>query len=168
MAFSAGCSHSPSAHLSTLADTSKFSRTRLQFIWEFIDAKKQYKRIITTPLGFAKHHTGGYDPSAAIALINDPRNPFERLYTVERLGNVVGGRPVRYINLEVQELKDIAVELIKDDIPVWFGCDVEKASNTFEGVMDEKLCASPFRFLGAGLPPGLAQLTSFGLFRQLQ
>lgn len=25
-------------------------------------------------------------------------------------------------------------------MPIWFGCDVEKASNTAEGIMDTKLC----------------------------
>ena len=35
------------------------------------------------------------DPKDSFSLINDPRNKYESLYTVERLGNVVGGRPVQ-------------------------------------------------------------------------
>lgn len=84
----------------------------MQFIWEFMDAKKQYHRLVTTPLDFAKSHTG-YDASATMSLINDPRNPYDKLYTVQRLGNVIGGRPIRYLNLEIEELKDIAISLIK-------------------------------------------------------
>lgn len=35
------------------------------------------------------------------SLINDPRNPYSRLLTVDRLGNVVGGRSVRYVNVDM-------------------------------------------------------------------
>jgi hypothetical protein len=49
-----------------------------------------------------------------VSLINDPRNTYDQIYTVERLGNVVGGvRDVRYINLEIDELKEIAIKLIQ-------------------------------------------------------
>jgi bleomycin hydrolase len=79
---------------------------------QFVDKNKKYQRIITTPLEFARKHTG-YDVAQTISLINDPRHPFHELYTVQRLGNVVGGRPIRYLNLEVGDLKEIAIELLK-------------------------------------------------------
>lgn len=78
-----------------------------------------------------------------VSLINDPRNTYDEVYTVERLGNVVGGRPVRYINLQISEMKEIAVKLIQDNIPVWFGCDVDRSSNQRSGVMDSRLCELP-------------------------
>ena len=89
--------------------------------------------------------------------INDPRNPYDTLYTVEHLGNVWGGRPVLYVNTEVQGLKDVAIALLKADVPVWFGpsrvpfpgqsltrtplegCDVGKSSSSTLGIMDTKL-----------------------------
>ena len=33
-------------------------------------------------------------PTESFSLINDPRNDYGRLYTVDKLGNVWGGRPV--------------------------------------------------------------------------
>jgi hypothetical protein len=33
-------------------------------------------------------------PSDSFSLINDPRNEYSRLYTVDKLGNIWGGRPV--------------------------------------------------------------------------
>ena len=39
-----------------------------------------------------------------VCFVNDPRpeNPYDKLYTVEYLGNMTGGAPVVYINQEVQ------------------------------------------------------------------
>ncbi len=33
-------------------------------------------------------------PAESFSLINDPRNSYKKLYTVNRLGNIWGGRPV--------------------------------------------------------------------------
>lgn len=89
------------------------------FTWEYYTKDKKFKSITTTPLEFY-HKYAGVDVSLAISLINDPRNKYEQLYTVEHLGNVWGGRPVLYVNTEVQQLKDTAIALLKADTPVWF------------------------------------------------
>lgn len=80
------------------------------------------RSLKTTPLEFAQVHVG-YNCSDTVSLINDPRHPYEQVYTVERLGNVVGGRSVRYLNLPAQTLKDVAIKMLQADYPVWFGCD---------------------------------------------
>lgn len=59
-----------------------------------------------------------------LSLINDPRNHYNKLYTVDRLGNVVGGSPIRYVNTEIATIKDLAIKVLKSGKPVWFGCDV--------------------------------------------
>lgn len=48
-------------------------------------------------------------------MINDPRpeHGYKKLYTVQYLGNVVGGYPVRYINLSIEELKTYAIKSVK-------------------------------------------------------
>ena len=52
-----------------------------------------------TPITFyEKFGKPSFDVSSNISLINDPRNEYYKLYTVEYLGNVVGGKAVRYIN----------------------------------------------------------------------
>ncbi|GAA5899002.1 hypothetical protein JCM5296_006983 [Sporobolomyces johnsonii] len=108
------------------------------FIWEFADKDKKYHRVETTPLEFARKHAG-YNPSDTISIVNDPRHPWKVPMTVERLGNVVGGRPLRYLNMPSDTLKQIAISLIQSNIPVWFGCDVDKSSNTDVGIMDLRL-----------------------------
>lgn len=52
-----------------------------------------------------------------VVLVNDPRpqNPYNQLYTVEYLNNMVAGRPVLYINAQVDTLKQLAAESIKQN-----------------------------------------------------
>ena len=73
-----------------------------------------------------------------ISLISAPTSdkPFGHTYTVARLGNVVEDGGVRYLNLPPAELKRVAVALLKDDLPVWFGCDVAQSYLREEGIMD--------------------------------
>lgn len=95
-----------------------------EFTWEYYDKDKKYHKLVSTPLKFYKDFvtaSGGGDLSRKISLIHDPRNDFGKLYTVSRLGNVVGGQPVLYVNTEIKNLKDVAITLLKQGTPVWFG-----------------------------------------------
>ncbi len=73
-----------------------------------------------------------------VSLINAPTadKPFGCSYTVRFLGNVKEGKPVRYLNLEIGELKKAAIAQLKDGEPVWFGCDVGKRSERTDGILD--------------------------------
>ena len=73
-----------------------------------------------------------------VSIISAPTDdkPFGRTYTVARLGNVVEAGGVRYLNLQPQELKNAAIAQLKDDLPVWFGCDVDQLYLRADGIMD--------------------------------
>ncbi len=73
-----------------------------------------------------------------VSLISAPTadKPFGRTYTVSRLGNVFEDGQVRYLNLESDELKRVAVAQLQDGLPVWFGCDVDQSFLREDGVMD--------------------------------
>ena len=90
-----------------------------------------------TPLGFFKEAVA-LNLDDYVSLISAPTadKPFNRVYTVSRLGNVVEAGGVRYINLTPQELKDAAIAQLKDNLPVWFGCDVMQSFLREEGIMD--------------------------------
>ena len=47
-----------------------------------------------------------------------------KIYTVDMLGNVVGSRPVRYLNVPMDRLKELAIAQMKAGETVWFGSDV--------------------------------------------
>jgi len=73
-----------------------------------------------------------------VCLIHAPTadKPFGRTYTVQYLGNVVSGRPVTYLNVEMPVLKQAVVDMIVDSHPVWFGCDTDKMFERLSGLMD--------------------------------
>ena len=78
------------------------------------------------------------DVDAYVSLISAPTadKPFGHTYTVSRLGNVWEDHGVRYLNLPPAELKRVAIAQLKDDLPVWFGCDVDQSYLQDEGIMD--------------------------------
>jgi len=76
-----------------------------------------------------------------VSIINAPTadKPYGRSYTVEMLGNVVGSKPVRYLNVEMDRLKEMAIAQMQAGETVWFGSDVGQSSNRKAGVMAEEM-----------------------------
>ena len=48
---------------------------------------------------------------------------YERDFIQQRIGG-----PLRYLNVSMQRMKDIAIAMLDDDEALWFGCDVGKDS----------------------------------------
>lgn len=113
-----------------------------EFDWEYKDKDGKYHMVPgLTPLQFYHEYVrdAGFDFSEWISLINDPRNEYGKLYTVDYLGNVVGGPAVRYINVDITTMKKYTSSQLDKGQPVWFGCDVGKHFNRKLAVMDTKL-----------------------------
>ncbi|OCF76379.1 hypothetical protein I204_02074 [Kwoniella mangroviensis CBS 8886] len=106
--------------------------------WEYYDRDDKFHSWTGTPREFYAQFgkRRGMDPKESFSIINDPRNEYGKLYSVERLGNVWKGNPVRYVNAPITVLEDAVISGIRANTPLFFGCDVGKASNTPEGVMD--------------------------------
>ena len=108
--------------------------------WSFRNKDKEYKCLeAESPLDFYNKYVRKFvDVSQQISLINDPRNEYYKLYTVDRLNNIINGaRPnVLYINVPSDILKKFAINELKEGNPVWFGCDVGKFFYGDDGVMD--------------------------------
>lgn len=100
----------------------------VRFNWQWRDDEGNFHRDgELTPHEFYERHVG-VDLSEYICLVDDPRpeNPKGSMETVEHLGNVVGGRPIRYLNAPVEEIKRIAAAQIAAGEAVWFGADVSQ------------------------------------------
>jgi bleomycin hydrolase len=110
-----------------------------KFSWDYYDEHGKTGHWEGTPVEFYKAFSGKYLPSDSFSLINDPRNEYSKLYTVDKLGNIWGGRPVLYVNTEIENLKNTVVKMIKAGQPVFFGCDVGKFSDSGKGIMDTAL-----------------------------
>lgn len=117
-----------------------------KFTWEYYDANDKYHKVVKTPLELAADLSTpsvvralNADVGQLFSLVNDPRNKYNQLLTVERLGNVVGGRPVTYVNVDMPTMKKAAIAMLRAGLPVFFGSDVGKFSNSTSGIMDPAL-----------------------------
>ncbi len=114
-----------------------------KFVWQWREdkGKKTFRRDdAMTPLAFAKKYVT-LPLDEYVCLVNDPRpsSPYGRTFTVEYLGNVVGGKPVVYLNVDIATMKRIALQILRDKEPVWFGCDVGKMMDREAGLLDANL-----------------------------
>lgn len=112
-----------------------------KFNFEYRDDNKKYhidKDI--TPKEFFNKYVG-MDLKEHISTINAPTSdkPFHKVFSVEYLGNVVGGRQVRHLNLTVDEMKDLIIKQLKSGEVVWFGSNVVKDSERRAGLLDTNL-----------------------------
>ncbi|WP_394940013.1 aminopeptidase C [Psychromicrobium sp. YIM B11713] len=109
--------------------------------WQWIDDDKKFTRAgVLSPQEFlAKYTTLNLDDY--VCLVDDPRSehPKGKTLTVEYLGNIVGGDPTVYLNVDIQLMKDLAKESLESGAPVWFGCDVGPQMLRTEGLWDAEL-----------------------------
>ncbi|XP_037092094.1 bleomycin hydrolase-like [Pollicipes pollicipes] len=110
------------------------------FTWEYYDKNKAYHKVgPITPRDFYEQHVKPhFNASEQVCLIHDPRpaNPSGAAYTVDCLGNMVGGRRTIYNNQPVELLGRLAAAALTDGKPVWFGCEVGKAFASKLGISD--------------------------------
>ncbi|AKP66982.1 aminopeptidase C [Companilactobacillus ginsenosidimutans] len=112
-----------------------------KFDWAYRDDDKNYhKETGITPQEFFKKYVG-WDIDNYVSTINAPTadKPYNHVYTVELLGNVVGGRQVRHLNLAIDDFKSLAVKQLQSGEAVWFGSDVVQSSDRKLGIMDTKI-----------------------------
>ena len=90
-----------------------------------------------TPKDFCKKYAD-INIKDKVCLIHAPMSnkKFNTVYTVEYLGNVIEGQIIKYLNVDVQKLKKSAIQSIKNNEAVWFGCDVGKRFSREQGVLD--------------------------------
>jgi len=80
------------------------------FTYEYQDKDERAHSWTGTPREFYKEFSSAkFPPTEGVSLINDPRNEYEKLYTIEKLGNVWGGRDIAYVNTTVGRMKEAVV-----------------------------------------------------------
>lgn len=110
------------------------------FTWEYYDKTKVYHKVgPISPLEFYNQHVKSvYNVEDKVCLVTDPRptNAYGHAYTVDCLGNMVGGRNTIYNNQPVEKLMNFTAESIKAGEAVWFGCEVGKRFAGKLGIQD--------------------------------
>ena len=107
------------------------------FDFEYRDEEKNYHLDQNlTPQTFFEKYVG-VNLHDYVSIINAPTEdkPFNKTYTVEMLGNVVGGKEVKYLNVEMAAFKKLAAAQLEQGESVWFGCDVGQSSTRDTGIM---------------------------------
>ncbi|TVY13265.1 Mitochondrial cysteine proteinase 1 [Lachnellula arida] len=117
-----------------------------EFTWNYLDKDGATHELKTTPLAFAKEldspksvRITNSKVSGMFSLVNDPRNEYNTLLSVNRLGNIVGGRGITYVNVSMDVLKTACIKMLQAGLPIFFGSDVGKYSNSSSGIMDTAL-----------------------------
>lgn len=112
-----------------------------KFLWQWKDNDKGFHRDgWMTPTEFAAKYVT-IPLEEYVCVVHDPResSPSGRTFTVEYLGNVIDAPPVVYLNVEMDLIKQLAMDAIVGGEPVWFGCDVGKQMSSELGYWDAAL-----------------------------
>lgn len=108
-----------------------------EFVWTRKNAKgdivstKKY-----TPLEFYNEYAGNDLKNDYVMLMNDPTREYHKVYEIDFDRHVYDGDNWKYINLPIEEIKDIAIKSIKDSTMMYFSCDVSKFFDRDRGVLD--------------------------------
>lgn len=107
------------------------------FDFEYRDEEKNYHLDQNlTPQSFYEKYVG-INLNDYVSIINAPTTdkPYNQSYTVEMLGNVVAGKEVKYLNVDMDTFKKLAIAQLEQGESVWFGCDVGQSSTRDSGIM---------------------------------
>ncbi|MFA7422313.1 MAG: C1 family peptidase [Acholeplasmataceae bacterium] len=116
-----------------------FGKPPKQFDFEYVtnDTYNVIKDV--TPESFYKDHIGDILKDY-VSIIHAPTKdkPYMKTYTVSYLGNVIDGRDIKYLNLEMKDLKALVLKQMLNQEVVWFGSDVARFGDRKVGVWDDE------------------------------
>lgn len=108
-----------------------------QFEYTMKDAKGNILGSKTyTPQEFYTDFFGNNLTDDYVMIMNDPTRPYYAMYEIDMDRHTYDGNNWKYLNLPMDELKEIAVESLKDSTMMYFSCDVKKQLNSSKGTLD--------------------------------
>ena len=113
-----------------------FGTPATKFDFEYVDKDQNYHiKKDLTPKEFYEKYVG-IDIDNYVSIINAPTKdkPFHDTFTVDYIGNVIGGNPIKYLNLPMNEFKERVISQLKSGEVVWFGSDCSKFADRAGGL----------------------------------
>ncbi len=110
------------------------------FDFSWVDKDKQYhEEKGFTPRSFCEKYVGTLLDDV-VSVIHAPTKdkPWHKTYTIKMLGNVVGGRAVKHLNITMDEMKQAIIRQLEAGKVVWFGSDVGKFGDRDKGIWDDQ------------------------------
>ena len=108
-----------------------------EFTWTRRDAKGNAVETKTyTPLSFYQEFIGNDLNNNYVMLMNDPSREYYKLYEIDYDRHSYDGKNWTYVNLPIEEIKEMAIKSIKDSTAMYFSCDVGKFLDRDRGLLD--------------------------------
>lgn len=108
-----------------------------EFEWTRCDKdNKVVSRKTYTPKSFYEEFIGEDLEDNYIMIMNDPCREFGKVYEIDYDRHVYDGHNWLYVNLPVERIKEMAIASIKDNVAMYFSCDVGKFFSRSKGVLD--------------------------------
>lgn len=108
-----------------------------EFTWTRKD--KDGKVVSTktyTPQQFYKEFAGNDLKNGYVMLMNDPTREYYKLYEIDLDRHTYDGENWTFVNLPVEDIKQMAIESIKGGDMMYFSCDVGKFLDRERGIAD--------------------------------
>ena len=112
-----------------------------EFDFEYRDQDNKYVRLENmTPAKFRDQYLS-IALEEYISICHEPRydKPFYHKFRKKYLGNVIDNSFIEFINLPIEEIKELIIKQLLDNVPVWFATEVKKMRDRKEGIMDSHL-----------------------------
>ncbi|MCP4848045.1 MAG: hypothetical protein GY899_08885 [Verrucomicrobiaceae bacterium] len=135
-------------------DKKKDSKDEVKVAQERLSELKSY-----TPQGFYKEFVG-VDLSQFVCLYNDASKPTGKHYSFKRARNIAGDQDMHFANIEINEMKDIAVSSVLANQPMWFAVNMGVDQSGEHGLMEHELFDYETLF-GIEMPLSKAERTRF-------
>ena len=97
---------------------------------EFVNQKKY------TPQSFYQEYVGEDLENNYVMVMNDPCREYGKVYEIDYDRHVYDGHNWLYVNLPVEKIKEMAIASIKDNVAMYFSCDVRKFLDLRKGTND--------------------------------
>ena len=112
-----------------------------EFNYEYKDKNGEYKRIEKlTPIEF-KNKFLDLELENFVTIENIPmyNKEYYKIYKKKYLSNVYKNSCVKYLNLPIEDLKELTIKQLKDNIPVYMGAHILKFRDKKSGILDTRL-----------------------------
>ena len=87
-----------------------------------------------TPQSFYERFVGADLRGQFVMLMNDPSRPYYKVYEIEYDRHAYDGKNWTYVNLPMDEIKQMAIASLKDNTMMYYSCDVGRELNSSKGI----------------------------------
>lgn len=110
-----------------------------EFTWTEYNAQGEPVSTETyTPMSFLKKYGDEHLLGNYVMLMNDPSREYYKTYEIDYDRHCYDGKNWTYINLPVEDIKEMAIASLKDSTMMYFSCDVGKFLDGKRGLLDVK------------------------------